>query len=440
MKLGLFLQGGGHHIAAWRDPGVASEGPQSLKHYIEIARIAEAACFDMLFNADTQATFGADDIDVWKHTTGALRLEPLTLLGALAAVTEKIGLVSTATTTYFEPYIVARMFASLDQLSGGRCGWNLVTSAAAAEAFNFSRDAHVGHAERYARAAEFAEVVLGLWDSWEADAIIADKERGLFFNPEKLHLLNHKGQHFSVRGPLTIQRSPQGRPVIVQAGQSEAGRDLAAATSEVIFTVQQDLEEARAFYADVKQRAAKLGRPPEAIKIMPGVMTVIGRTHDEAQEKFERLQSLIHPDLGVKILSAFFGMDLTHYPIDGELPDPPVANNEQGRQTVIRDLARRENLTIRQVAQKVAGVRGHRVLTGTPVEIADSLEHWFTTGAADGFNIMPATFMDGLHDFVDFVIPELRRRKLFRTQYEGRTLRAHLGLPVPANRWAASRA
>ena len=249
MKLGLFLQGGGHHIAAWRDPGVAEDGPQSLAHYVDITRKAEAARFDMVFNADTQATFGADDIDVWKHTTGALRLEPLTLIGALAAVTTRIGLVSTATTTYFEPYFIARVFASLDQLSGGRCGWNLVTSSAAAEAYNFSRDKHVEHAERYARATEFAEVVLGLWDSWEEDAIVADKESGLFFQPEKLHHLNHKGKYFAVRGPLTTKRSPQGRPVIVQAGQSEAGRDLAAATAEVIFTVQQDIEEARKFLA-----------------------------------------------------------------------------------------------------------------------------------------------------------------------------------------------
>ncbi len=439
MKLGLFLQGGGHHIAAWRDPGVAEDGPQSLAHYVDITRKAEAARFDMVFNADTQATFGADDIDVWKHTTGALRLEPLTLIGALAAVTTRIGLVSTATTTYFEPYFIARVFASLDQLSGGRCGWNLVTSSAAAEAYNFSRDKHVEHAERYARATEFAEVVLGLWDSWEEDAIVADKESGLFFQPEKLHHLNHKGKYFAVRGPLTTKRSPQGRPVIVQAGQSEAGRDLAAATAEVIFTVQQDIEEARKFLADVKRRAGKLGRPPEAVKIMPGVMPIVGRTRAEAEDKLEYLQGLIHPGMSVKILSAFFGMDLSGHPLDGPLPEPPPANNEQGRQSVIRDLARRENLTIRQVARKVAGVRGHRALAGTAVDIADSLEGWHASGAADGFNIMPATFPAGLDDFIELVLPELRRRGLFRTEYEGRTLRENLGLPSPVNRWTAAR-
>jgi FMN-dependent oxidoreductase (nitrilotriacetate monooxygenase family) len=439
MKLGLFLQGGGHHIAAWRDPGVAADGPQSLAHYVEVTQKAEAARFDMVFNADTQATFGADDMDVWKHTTGALRLEPLTLIGALAAVTTHIGLVSTATTTYFEPYFIARVFASLDQLSGGRSGWNLVTSSAAAEAYNFNRESHVDHDERYARAAEFAEVVTGLWDSWEEDAILADKESGLYFDPDKLHLLRHKGERFSVRGPLTTMRSPQGRPVIVQAGQSEAGRELAAATAEVIFTVQQDVEEARRFYADINRRAAKLGRPPGAVKIMPGVMPVIGATRAEADAKLERLQDLIHPEMSVKILSAFFGMDISGHPLDGPLPDPPLAANEQGRQRVIRDLARRENLTIREVAKKIAGVRGHRAIAGTPVDIADELEEWFTTGAADGFNIMPATFPAGMDDFIDGVLPELRRRGLFRTEYEGRTLRENLGLPVPENRYTAAR-
>jgi N-acetyl-S-(2-succino)cysteine monooxygenase len=440
MKLGLFLQGGGHHIAAWRDPAVAAEGPQSLAHYVETARIAERARFDLLFNADTQATFGPDDIDVWKRTTGALRLEPLTLLGALAAVTTHIGLVSTATTTYNEPYLIARIFASLDQMSGGRMGWNLVTSAAPAEAYNFSRDAHAAHADRYERATEFAEVVLGLWDSWEDDAIVADKESGLYFDPAKLHHLNHKGKYFSVRGPLTVRRSPQGRPVIVQAGQSEAGRELAAATAEIIFTVQQDFSDARDFYADVKRRAATYGRPPDAIKIMPGVMPVIGATMAEAEAKHERLQALIHPELGVKTLSAFFGMDLSSYPLDGPLPEAPVANTEQGRQKIIRDLAQREGLTIREVARKVTGVRGHRVLCGTPQSIADSLEDWYRGGAADGFNIMPATFPAELHDFVDQIIPELQRRKLFRTEYEGTTLRGNLGLPIPKNRWATTTA
>jgi N-acetyl-S-(2-succino)cysteine monooxygenase len=276
MKLGCFLEGTGHHVAAWRDPDVDPHGRQSLAHYLDIARLAERGKFDLLFMADTNATFGADDVESWTRTTAASRLEPITLLGAIAAVTERIGLVATATTTYFEPFHVARFFASLDQMSGGRAGWNLVTSLAVAEAYNFGREMHPHHGDRYARAREFAKVVLGLWDSWEDGAVIADKESGIYLDRSKLHFLNHKGKHFAVRGPLTVHRSPQGHPVIVQAGQSDDGRDLAGETAEITFTVQQDLDAARGFYTEIKRRAAAYGRPPNAIKVMPGVMTVIG--------------------------------------------------------------------------------------------------------------------------------------------------------------------
>ena len=438
MKLGLFFEGCGHHIAAWRDPDVDAHARQSFAHYAEIARTAERGKFDLLFTADTNATFGPDDAEAWTRTTAASRLEPITLLGALAAVTQHIGLVATATTTYFEPFHVARFFASLDQISGGRAGWNLVTSLAVAEAYNFGREAHASHADRYARAHEFAKVVLGLWDSWEDDAVIADKENGLYLDRAKLHFLNHKGQHFSVRGPLTVHRSPQGHPVIVQAGQSEDGRELAAETAEIIFTVQQDLNAGREFYNDVKRRAAAYGRPPEAIKVMPGVMTVIGRTRSEAEDKYERLQALIVPEIGVKQLSAYLGVDLSKYPLDGPVPEPAHTNQEVGRVKVMMDLARRENMTIRQLYKRVIGQRAHRVVIGTPAEIADALEQWFTAGAADGFNIMPLTFPRGLEEFVDLVIPELQRRGLFRTQYEGRTLRENLGLPRPINRWSTA--
>ena len=435
MKLGLFLEGVGHHVAAWRDPGTDPRARQSLAHHIDIARIAERGKFDLLFMADTNATFGPDDIESWTRTLAASRLEPLTLLGALAAVTERIGLVATATTTYYEPFHVARFFASLDQLSQGRAGWNLVTSLAAAEAFQFNRDAHAAHADRYARAREFVEVVRGLWDSWEDDAIVADKASGLYFDPEKLHLLNHKGEHFSVRGPLTTHRSPQGHPVLVHAGQSEDGRNLAARHAELIFSVQQDKEQARAFCTDIKARAAGFGRRPEHVLIMPGVMISVGRTRAEAEDKYARLQALIHPALGVKLLSSFIGFDVSPYPLDGPLPELPPSNSEHGRQKVIVDLARRENLTIRQLYQRVAGQRAHRTVIGTPAEVADALEDWFTAGAADGFNILPLTFPDGLNDLVDLVLPELRRRGLFRSEYEGRTLRENLGLPKPENRW-----
>jgi FMN-dependent oxidoreductase (nitrilotriacetate monooxygenase family) len=439
MKLGLFFEGGGHHIAAWRDPGVDVHARQTFEHFADIARTAERGKFDLLFTADTYATFGADDVETWSRTTAASRLEPLTLLGALSVVTKHIGLVATMTSTYFEPYHVARFFGSLDQISNGRAGWNLVTSLAAAEALNFNRESHVSHADRYDRAREFARVVLGLWDSWEDEAIVGDKQAGRFFDQEKLHFLNHKGKHFSVRGPLTVQPSRQGHPVIVQAGQSDDGRDLAAETAEVIFTVQQNLDAAKEFYADVKRRAIAYGRSPDSIKVMPGIMTVIGKTRAEAQAKYDRLQELIHPDVGIRVLSSYFGMDLSRFPLDGPVPDPVHQANEVGRVKVMVDLARRENLSIKQLYMRVVGQRAHRTVCGTPSDIADAMESWFTAGAADGFNVLPLTFPQGLDDLVELVIPELQRRGLFRTQYEGTTLRENLGLPRPVNRYTQQR-
>ena len=437
MKLGFFLYGTGHHIASWRDPGVVPNANQNLQHYIDITQTAERGLFDFAFNADSNSTFGPDDPEMWKRTTNAMRLEPLTLLGALSAVTTHIGLISTATTTYLDPFHVARMFATLDQLSQGRIGWNVVTSSAASEAYNFSHDKHAPHADRYRRATEFIEVVQGLWDTWEDDAFILDKEKGLFFDPAKMHLLHHKGEHFSVRGPLMVPRSPQGQPVIVQAGQSDAGRELAARTAEVLFTVAQQLEPARAFYADLKARVTKCGRSPDSLKIMPGVLTVVGRTKDEAQEKFDRLQEMIHPEIGVPALSDIVGLDLSKYPLDGPMPDVPLTNTQQGRQKVVMDMARAENLTIRQLYKRVATARGHRVALGTGADIADALEEWYRGGAADGFNIMPQVLPAGLNEFVEHVIPELQRRGLFRTAYEGRTLRENVGLKRPNNRFVA---
>jgi FMN-dependent oxidoreductase (nitrilotriacetate monooxygenase family) len=437
MKLGLFLYGTGHHIASWRDPGVVPDANRSLRHYIDITQTAERALFDFAFNADSNSSFGPDDPEIWRRTTNGMRLEPLTLLGALSAVTSHIGLISTATTTYLDPFHVARMFATLDQLSQGRIGWNVVTSSATSEAFNFSHDKHAPHADRYRRAAEFIEVAQGLWDTWEDDAFVMDKAQGQFFDPAKLHMLHHKGEHFSVRGPLMIPRSPQGQPVIVQAGQSDAGRDLAARTAEVLFTVQQQLAPAQAFYSDLKARVAKYGRSPDSLRIMPGVLTVVGRTREEAQEKFDRLQALIHPELGVPALSDIVGMDLSKFPLDGPMPDVPLTNTQQGRQKVVIDMARSENLTIRQLYKRVATARGHRVALGTGADIADALEEWYRGGAADGFNIMPQVLPAGLNEFVELVVPELQRRGLFRTKYEGRTLRENVGLKRPANRFVA---
>ncbi|OGA03317.1 MAG: nitrilotriacetate monooxygenase [Betaproteobacteria bacterium RIFCSPLOWO2_02_FULL_62_17] len=434
MRLGMFINAEGHHVAGWRHPDSKAGAGQDIAHYVSMARLAERGCFDMLFKADSQSTFGPDDVNIWKRSTSACQLEPITMFAALAMVTSHIGLVSTSSTTYGDPFHVARFFASLDIISGGRAGWNLVTSSAASEAFNFSYDAHVPHAQRYERAAEFVQVVMGLWESWDADAFLGDKEQGLYFDPAKLHFLNHQGKHFKVRGPLTVMRSPQNRPVIVQAGQSEDGRELAAETAEVLFAVQQRIEPAREFYADIKRRLVEKGRRPESLLIMPGVMPVLGRTVQEAEQKFEQLNKLIHPEQGVPVLSDMVGTDLSKYPLDGPLPPKPPINTQQGRQAVVYDLAQRENLSIRQLYQRLTGQRAHRVVCGTAASIADDLEMWFRSGGADGFNLMPLIFPQGLEDIVDQLIPELQRRGLFRTDYEGRTLRANLGLLTPVAR------
>ena len=440
MKLGLFVQGGGHHVAAWRHPSVPYGATQSFAHFKDVTQRAERGLFDMIFFADSLGSFGPDDIEVWQRGAAMSRMEPVTLLSALAAVTERIGLVATMSTTYQEPWHIARFFATVDRISDGRAGWNLVTSAAPAEPFNFGRDRHPSAGERYEQAAEAARVVRGLWETWHDDAFIEDREAGLYFDADKMHYLNHEGKYFKVRGPLNVRRSLQGHPVLVQAGQSEAGRSLAAETAEVIFTVQQELEVAQAFRADIRARARRLGRDPDWIKVMPGVVPVVAPTREEAQAKFDELQNLIHPALGVKVLSDLLGVDLSKYPLDGPVPDAPPNGMQEGRQQVVLDMARHKNLTIRQVYQRVAGARGHRIIVGSAKEVADDMERWHREGAADGFNLMPPTFPDGLQDFIDLVVPELQRRGLFRTAYEGRTLRENLGLPFPVNRRAASRA
>lgn len=436
LRLGAFLPGPGHHIAAWRHPDAQADGGLNFQHYRQIAQTAERGKFDMVFLADGVA--------VWDHGQGmeafsrsgqfSVHFEPLTLLSALSTVTEHVGLVATASTTYEEPFHLARKFASLDYLSAGRAGWNLVTSANEAAALNFSKDKHLEHALRYKRAREFVDVVTKLWDSWEDDAFLRDQESGVYFDPDKLHIPNHQGEHFSVRGPLNVARPPQGYPVIVQAGSSEDGKNLAAQTAEVIFTAQQTLQEAQAFYADVKGRLANYGRNPDHLKIMPGVFPIIGKTEQEAKNKFDQLQELIHPIVGLGLLSGMIGgFDLSGYPLDGPLPDLPETNAGKSRQKLLIDLAHRENLTIRQLYLAIAGARGHRQILGTPAQIADQLEDWFVNGGADGFNIMPPYLPGSLDEFVDLVIPELQRRGLFRTEYEGQTLRENLGLPRPAN-------
>ena len=350
--------------------------------------------------------------------------EPITLLSGIAAMTTHLGLAATATTSYHEPYNVARQFASLDHISGGRAAWNVVTSSNHSEAFNFGREAHFEHGERYDRAAEFTEVVKALWDSWEDDAFVRDRATGRYWTPEKLHVLNHKGEHFSVRGPLNVARSPQGHPVILQAGSSEAGKELAARFAEAVFTPQHTLPAAQAFYRDLKGRMVKFGRSPEHLKVLPGLNAIVGRTKAEAEEKHAYLQSLIHPAVGLEVLSNAIGnFDLAGYDLDGPLPEAaylvkPVSGSTTALNNVL-GWARNEGLTIRQLYQRFAGARGQRTLIGTPAQIVDDMEAWFQGYGVDGFLFHAATLPGGLDDFVNLIVPELQTRGLFRTEYRG---------------------
>ncbi|HEX3640381.1 MAG TPA: LLM class flavin-dependent oxidoreductase, partial [Ktedonobacteraceae bacterium] len=360
LRLGAFLQNTGHHVASWRHPGAEANGGLDIAHYRQLAQTAERAKFDMIFLADGVAVWNlSEDPETVRYSGKVVHFEPLTLLSALSAVTKHIGLVATASTTYNEPYHIARKFASLDYLSGGRAGWNVVTSSTEAEAKNFNRDRHMEHALRYERAREFLQVVTGLWDSWDDDAFVRDKESGVYVDPDKLHTLNHKGKHFSVRGPLNVARPPQGYPVIVQAGASADGQEFAAEAAEVIFTAQQTITEAQAFYAGLKGKLTKYGRSPDQLKIMPGVFPVIGKTQEEAKDKYDQLQALIHPKVGLRLLSTFINqVDLSAYPLDGPLPDLPETNGNKSRSKLLADLAGRENLTIRQLYLAIAGARG----------------------------------------------------------------------------------
>ncbi|AKT28290.1 LLM class flavin-dependent oxidoreductase [Pseudomonas syringae pv. actinidiae] len=434
MKLGAFLMATGHHVAAWRHPDVPADAGLDFKHYRHLAQVAEAAKFDTLFVADSVA---AATGDIASRMARSDHFEPLTLLSALSAVTDHIGLIATATTTYNEPYHVARKFASLDHLSGGRAGWNLVTSDAAAEAQNFGRAEHVGHAERYSRAREFHQVVTGLWDSWTDDAFTRNKASGQYYDPAKVHVLDHVGEHFRVKGPLNVARSPQGQPVVVQAGSSEVGRDLAAQTAEVVFTAQTSLASAQAFYADIKGRLSAYGRDADSLKVMPGVFIVVAETEALAKQKFESFQDLIEPQVGVALLGRMLGnFDLSGYPLDGPLPELPLTDSGQrSRQKLLTELADQEHLTLAQLGRRIAGGRGHYSLIGTPAQIADELQTWFEHGAADGFNVLVPHLPGGLEDVAQLLVPELQRRGLFRTEYEGTTLRENLGLQRPAYRF-----
>jgi FMN-dependent oxidoreductase (nitrilotriacetate monooxygenase family) len=433
MRLGAFMRPVSIHTAAWRYPGGTPDANFNFAHLKRFAQKLEQGKFDAFFMADHLAVLNMP-MEALKRSATVTSFDPPTLLPALAVVTEHLGLIATASTTFDEPYHVARRFAALDHLSGGRAGWNVVTTSNPDAALNFGLEEHVEHGDRYKRGREFVDVVTGLWDSWADDAFIRDVESGIYFDPEKLHVLNHKGPYFSVRGPLNVARPIQGWPVIVQAGASEAGRQLAAETAEVIFAAPGNLAGGKSFYADVKGRMDALGRPRDNLKILPGALVIVGDTVDEARAKRAHLDSLVHYESAIASLSIAIGHDATKFDPDGPLPDIPETNaSKSGRERAIA-LAKRENLTVRQLAQRFGGYAGLSFV-GTPKTIVDEMEQWLVEDGSDGFNIMFPYLPAGLDDFVDRVVPELQRRGIFRREYEGRTLRENLGLPRPDNKY-----
>jgi FMN-dependent oxidoreductase (nitrilotriacetate monooxygenase family) len=437
MHINLFLAGVGHHEAAWRLPSSRPNSLFELEHYRHAARVAEAGKLDSIFFADTLST----GVNVKRNLMTAM--EPTNLLAALAPATSRIGLIATASTSYNDPFNLARRFATIDHLSGGRAGWNIVTSASEAEARNFSLDHRADHADRYRRAAEFVEVATALWDAWEDGALVGDKESGLFVDPERLHAIEHDGDFFRVAGPLGLPRSPQGRPVLVQAGSSEAGKDLAAGVAEAVFTAQRTLADGQAFYDDLKGRAARAGRDPGGIKILPGISPFIGSTEAEAKAVERELLDLVQTDYALAQLSRMLDREIGEDQLDQKLPELPgedSVNGAKSRFSLVVDMARAEDLTVRQIIGRLAGGRGHRTIVGTPEQVADDLQLWFENGAADGFNYMPPAIPDQLEVFVDTVVPILQERGIFRREYEGTTLREHYGLERPASRYTDRRA
>lgn len=428
LHLNLFLMPRGHHESAWRHPRSAPEALTDLALYAKAARIAEDAKFDAVFLADALVAPASGGL----VASGAL--EPITLLSALAAVTERIGLIGTASTTYSLPYTLARQLATLDHLSNGRAGWNIVTSWAPLAGQNYGYDTEPGHAERYAMAADFMRAVDALWHSWPAEALLDDRARGTYSDDAQIHPVHHRGPFHRTRGPLNIPGSPQARPVYVQAGQSEDGRSFASEWAEVIFTAHLTKDTAQTFYTDIKARAVARGRRAQDVAILPGISPAIGSTQAEADRVFEELDELTSPELGLARLSARFGgHDFTHVPLDrkltaGDFPDPTKVEASKSRATGYTKLALDEGLTLRQLLRKLASARGHFTLAGTPERIADTIEDWFTSGAADGFNVMPPVIYEQLQLFTSEVVPILQKRGIFRQDYEGRTLRDHFGL------------
>ncbi|WP_409190546.1 LLM class flavin-dependent oxidoreductase [Bradyrhizobium sp. RDM4] len=437
MKLGLYLARAGYHEGAWRDPNVPIKGGVDVDHFASLASLAESAAFHFVFLADHQSII--DDLPAMSRVSRNDGFEPITLMSALSSRAKNIGLVATATTTYYEPYHIARMFASLDHLSGGRAAWNIVTSAMDSEAKNFGEATLPDHDARYGRAREFVEVVKGLWDTWQDNAFIRDKQSGVYADTTKLHLLNHRGRHFSVKGPLNSSRPPQGYPVLVQAGASDAGLAFAAEFAEVVFTAEPSLENGKRYYADLKENVCARGRQADQVVVMPGIVPVIGRTKEDAIAKLQRLQSYTHEDVLIGAADLWLGSvtNLRTVDLDSLVPDAlPQTNAIQSRQKLLVDFAVRRRYTWRQLIQLISDSKGHLMVVGTPGEIADVMVDTFEQRAADGFNVLPATVPEGLKEFVELVVPELRRRGKFRARYSGQTLREDLGLRRPLNQFA----
>ena len=435
MKLALFLTGdGNYHMAGWRRPGADTDGGYNIRRWMEQAQMIERAKLDMLFIADGTGVSGTEDLETLQHTSRIDRMDPIAILSAVSVVTKNLGLVATISTSYNEPFNLARSLASLDHISGGRAGWNIVTSGNKDDALHYSRETHVPHADRYDRAEEFVDVVRGLWDSYDDDAFPRDKENGVYLRPEGVHFLNHKGKHFSVKGPSSVSRTPQGHPVLVQAGSSEAGMNLSARLADVVFTSQSSLREGQKFFANVKGRCDRFGRSPDSMIVMPGVLLFIGETESEARERFEQFQSLIPIKVAIQRLSNNLGgVDLSGYDLDGPMPDVAVNSARVSAVESYVTIARRERLTFRQTAMRAAAAKHHWTLIGSVNQIADQLEDWFRNEAADGFNILASDVPDAVHRLCTKLVPELQRRGLFRHEYEGPMLRDNLGLARPSN-------
>jgi FMN-dependent oxidoreductase (nitrilotriacetate monooxygenase family) len=438
MVIGALIHANGSHAASWMMEEALPHASTNIEYYREMAQLAERGKFDFFFIADTPAA-RTENLKGWSRSPMFMNvLEPITLLSAIAGATSRIGLGATASTSFFEPYNLARQFASLDHISHGRAAWNVVTSANDYAARNFGLDRLPPHADRYTRAKEFVDVVEALWDTWEDDAFVYDKSSCYSFVPEKQHLLDHKGKYFTLHGALNIARSPQGRPVIIQAGASDTGKDFAAEYAEVVFGSSGNLDGAKAYYTDLKDRMAKFGRRTSDLKIASGISVVVGETEQEARDKLESWQNLIHPDVGVMRLGMDLETDLSDLPLDEAVPEHRIPVSSNHHQAYFNEIAGmiRQGLTLREIAKRYN--RNKATFCGTVKQIADHMEHWMEAGACDGFMVSFAALPSTLSDFVEKVVPELQRRGVFRHDYEGHTLREHLGLSRPENRYAAS--